>query len=97
MRSRRRRPSPSPCRPEQSYEAPEPVTVEVETYEPEQFEPEPVTGEQPAEPKRRRMFEPPTTKPVLEGDETGRSRWISWLVPLAFVVYIAIQYAFSGR
>jgi hypothetical protein len=78
------------------YDAPEPVTVEVETFEPEQFEPEPVATEQPTEPKRRGMFEPPTTKPVLDG-ETGRQRWITWLVPLAFVVYLGIQYVFSGR
>jgi hypothetical protein len=83
------------------HEAPEPRTVEVETFEPKQFElgqfePEPMTAEQ-AEPKRRRMFEPPKTQPVLEGEETRRARWISWLVPLAFVVYIVISYAFSGR
>jgi hypothetical protein len=83
--------------PEQPYDAPEPVTVEVETFEPEPFEPEPVADEQPTEPRRRRMFEPPTTEPVLEGEETRRARWISWLVPIAFVVYIAISYAFSGR
>ena len=82
--------------PVQPYDAPEPVTVEVETFEPQQFEPEPVSEQPPAQP-RRGMFEPPTTKPVLEGDQSRRARWISWLVPLAFVVYIAISYAFSGR
>ena len=43
------------------------------------------------------MFEAPTTEPVLEEGEGKRPRWVSWLVPLAFVVYLGIQYAVSGR
>jgi hypothetical protein len=79
------------------YDAPEPATVEVETFEAETFEPEPVAAEPEPRPQRRGMFEPPTTKPVLEGEESRRARWVSWLVPLAFVVYVVIQYAFSSR
>jgi hypothetical protein len=72
--------------PVQTYDAPEPVTVEVEPFE----EPEP------AAPRRR--FEPPPTQPVFEeGEADGRRSWVSWLVPLAFVVYLVISYAFSGR
>jgi hypothetical protein len=74
--------------PAQTREAPEPMTVEVETYEP-YAEPEPAP--------RRRRFEPPPTDPVLEGDEQSGRRWVSWLVPVAFVVYLVISYAFSGR
>jgi hypothetical protein len=91
---------PTGAREPETHDAPEPVTVEVETFEPDTFEPEPVVVEEstPSIPsQRRRMFDPPTTKPVLEGEETRRARWISWLVPIAFVVYIAISYAFSGR
>lgn len=72
--------------PVQTYDAPEPVTVEVEPFE----EPEP------AAPRRR--FDPPPTQPVFEeGEAEGRRSWVSWLVPLAFVVYLVISYAFSGR
>jgi hypothetical protein len=77
--------TPAPVQPQ---EAPEPMTVEVETYEP-YAEPEPAP--------RRRRFEPPPTEPVLEGEEQSGRRWVSWLVPLAFVVYLVISYAFSGR
>jgi hypothetical protein len=84
---------------EQTYDVPEPVTVEVETFEPETFEPEPVAAEElpPAEPKRRGIFDPPTTKPVLDGEGTGRQRWISWLVPIGVVVYFAISFFFNQR
>src|ERR671919_2373492 len=69
--------------PVETYDAPEPMTVEVETFE----EPEPVT------PPRR--FGPPPTQPVFEeGEAEGRQRWVSWLVPLAVVVYLLISYAF---
>ena len=72
--------------PVETYDAPEPMTVEVETFE----EPEPVA------PPRR--FGPPPTQPVFEeGEAEGRQRWVSWLVPLAFVVYLLISYAFSSR
>ena len=78
-------PLPEPL-PVQTYEAPEPLTVEVETFE----EPEPVA--------RRGRFEPPPTQPVFEeGEAEGRSRWVSWLVPLAFVAYLVISYVFSSR
>jgi hypothetical protein len=72
--------------PVQTIDAPEPLTVEVEPFE----EAEPAA--------RRRRFEPPPTKPVFEeGEADGRRSWVSWLVPLAFVVYLVISYAFSGR
>jgi hypothetical protein len=66
--------------PVQTYDAPEPMTVEVEPYE----APEPIAP--------RRRFEPPPTDPVL-GDEAERRgpRWVSWLVPLAFVAYLVIS------
>ncbi len=68
--------------PVQTYDAPEPVTVEAETFE----VPEPT-------PPRGR-FDPPKTQPVLEEGEAegGRPRWISWLVPLAFLAYFVISY-----
>jgi hypothetical protein len=76
-------PEPEPV---QAYDAPEPMTVEVETFE----EPEPVAP--------RRRFEPPPTQPVFEeGQAEGRQRWVSWLVPLAFVAYLVISYLFSSR
>jgi hypothetical protein len=76
-------PEPEPV---QTYDAPEPMTVEVETFE----EPEPVAP--------RRRFEPPPTQPVFEeGQAEGRRRWVSWLVPLAFVAYLVISYVFSSR
>jgi hypothetical protein len=78
-------PSPEP-EPVQTYDPPEPMTVEVETFE----EPEPVA------PQRR--FGPPPTQPVFEeGEAEGRRRWVSWLVPLAFVAYLVISYIFSTR
>jgi hypothetical protein len=75
-----------------TYEAPpEPMTVEVEPVEVDTFEePEPVAP--------RRRFEPPPTQPVFEeGEAEGRARWLSWLVPVAFVIYLVISYAVSGR
>ena len=79
--------------PVQTYEAPpEPVTVEVETFD----VPAPVSEPEPAAPRRGR-FEPPTTQPVLEEGESSRPRWVSWLVPLAVVAYFVISYFFSGR
>jgi len=75
-----------PPAPVQTHEAPEPVTVDVETFE----EAEP--------PERRRRFEPPPTDPVLgEGESEGRPRWVSWLVPLALLVYFAISFFFNDR
>jgi hypothetical protein len=78
----------------QAYEAPEPpepVTVEVQPYEPEPVEAPPV-------PAPQRRFGGAPTKPVFEeGEAEGRGRWISWLVPIAFVVYFALSYFFSGR
>jgi hypothetical protein len=75
----------------QMHEAPEPMTIETDTFEPEPFEPEPVT-------RPRRRFEPPPTEPVFEEGEAQRGpRWVSWLVPLAFVAYLVISYVFSNR
>jgi hypothetical protein len=69
----------------QMREAPEPMTIEVEAYEPE-----PVA--------RPRRFEPPPTEPVFEEGEAERGpRWTTWLVPLAFVAYLVISYVFSSR
>jgi len=78
--------------PVQTYDVPEPepVTVEVEAFEPPSIE-EPVPEASP-----RKRFDPPPTEPVLEG-ESSRPRWVSWLIPAAFVVYLLISYAFSGR
>jgi hypothetical protein len=75
-----------------TYEPPpEPMTVEVEPIQVETFE-----GPEPTEPRRR--FEPPPTQPVFEeGEADGRTRWLSWLVPLAFVIYLVISYVVSGR
>jgi hypothetical protein len=65
---------------EQTSEAPEPVTVEVDTFEPAE----------PSSPRRR--FEPPPTEPVLDEGETGRRpKWVSWLVPLGIVAYFVIS------
>jgi hypothetical protein len=77
-------PAPEPA-PVQTYDAPEPETFEVEAYDPEPVE------------RPRRRFEPPPTEPVLEEGEGRRPQWVSWLVPLAFVVYLVISYAFSSR
>jgi hypothetical protein len=75
----------APPPPMQTHEAPEPVTVEVETFE----EAEP--------PERRRRFEPPPTDPVLGEGEGSRPRWVSWLIPIAFLVYFAISFVFNNR
>jgi hypothetical protein len=75
-----------PPDPAQMHEAPEPLTVDVETFE------EP----QPSQPRRR--FEPPPTDPVLESEEgQRRPKWVSWIVPIAIGVYLVLSYAFSGR
>jgi hypothetical protein len=78
----------------------EPEPVEPELFEPEPFEPElsepDLSSEQPS--PRRRMFDPPPTDPVLgEGEGGHRGRWVSWLLPLAFVVYIVISIVFGDR
>jgi hypothetical protein len=85
-------PAPAPVlAPVPTYDAPDPMTIETDTFEPEPFEPAPV--EQP-----RRRFEPPPTEPVFEEGEAQRGpRWVSWLVPLAFVAYLVISYVFSSR
>jgi len=71
---------------EQAYDVPEPATFEVETFE----QPEPTAHPQP--------FEPVPSEPeVEEGAGDRRPRWVSWLVPLAFVVYLLLSYAFSNR
>jgi hypothetical protein len=81
--------SPEP-EPVQTYEAPEPVTIEVETFE------EPATEPSPAAPRRGR-FGPPTTEPVLDEGESSRPRWVTWIVPVAVVGYFVLSYFFSGR
>jgi hypothetical protein len=77
--------------PAEAYEAPEPATVEVETFEP----PEPVTapGEQPP----RRRFEPPPTDPVMGEGESSTPRWVSWIIPLAVVAYFVISTILNNR
>lgn len=77
--------------PVETHEPPEPVTVEVETFEEPATEPEP----EPAAPRRR--FGPPTTEPVFEEGEASRPRWVSWLIPAAVVAYFVISYFFSSR
>ncbi len=74
-----------PPPPVQGQEAPEPVTVEVETFE----EAEP--------PERRRRFDPPPTDPVLEEGDGKRPWWVTWLVPIAFAVYFVISFFFNNR
>jgi hypothetical protein len=74
-----------PPPPMQTHEAPEPVTVEIETFE----EAEP--------PERRRRFEPPPTDPVFEEGEESRPKWVSWLIPIAFLAYFAISLIFNNR
>jgi hypothetical protein len=74
-----------PPAPEQTRDAPEPVTVEVETYE----EAEP--------PERRRRLEPPPTDPVFDEGKESRPRWVSWLIPIAFLVYFAISFFLNDR
>jgi hypothetical protein len=85
-------PAPAPVlAPVPTYDAPEPMTIDTDTFEPEPFEPAP--AERP-----RRRFEPPPTEPVFEEGEAQRGpRWVSWLVPLAFVAYLVISYVFSSR
>ena len=78
-----------PPAPVQTVEAPEPVTVEVETFEETET------------PERRRRFEPPPTDPVFEAPKEGegekRPRWVSWIIPIAVVAYIAIQFLLGDR
>jgi hypothetical protein len=77
-----------PPAPVQTHEAPEPVTVEVETF----------GEEEPPPPARRRMFDPPTTDPVSgEGAGESRPKWVSWIVPAALLVYFAISFFFNDR
>jgi hypothetical protein len=74
-----------------THEAPEaqPRTVEVETFE----VPEPASVPQPTEPA-------PIEPEVEVGDEDEESRgprWVRWLVPIVFVVYLAVSYFFQNR
>lgn len=75
----------------QTVEAPEPRTVDIETFEP----PEPAGMPGEARPPRRR-FDPPPTDPVGKGESDG-PRWISWIIPAALVVYFVVQFFISGR
>ena len=83
-------PEPSIDATTQTHQAPEPVTVEVEPYEP------PAPAGAPAEPRRRR-FEPPPTDPVLGEGESERPRWLSWIIPLAVVAYFVISTIVNNR
>jgi hypothetical protein len=74
-----------PPAPQEGIPAPEPVTVEVETFE----ESEP--------PARRRRFEPPPTDPVLDEGEGKRPRWVNWIIPIGLLVYFVLSFALSGR
>jgi hypothetical protein len=77
--------------PPEPQRAPEPAPVEVPTFE------EPTFEEAAPETSPRKRFGPPKTEPVFEEGEASRPRWVSWLIPAAFVVYILISYAFSAR
>src|SRR5262245_33626642 len=70
---------------QESVPAPEPVIVEVETFE----ESEP--------PARRRRFEPPPTDPVLGEAEGKRPRWVNWIIPIGLLVYFVLSFALSNR
>ena len=74
----------------QAHDAPEPVTVEVETYAP------PESAGMPAETPTRRRFEPPPTDPVGE-PEGDTPRWVSWLIPIAVVLFFVIQTILGSR
>jgi hypothetical protein len=74
----------------QTYEAPEPVTVDVEPYE------APAAAGAPEEPKRRR-FAPPPTDPVMGEGESDRPRWVSWIIPIAVVAYFVISTILNNR
>jgi hypothetical protein len=69
--------------------APEPEPIAVQTFEEPAYE-EPETASEP-----RKRFGAPKTDPVFEEGEASRPRWVSWLIPAAFVVYILISYAFG--
>jgi hypothetical protein len=77
-----------------AYDAPEPVTVEIEPFEVP--EPTEVTGTPEASTSRRR-FEPPPTDPVLEEGESSRPKWVSWVIPLAVVAYFVISFFLGDR
>src|SRR5262245_47220850 len=74
-----------PPAPQEGAPAPEPATVEVETFE----ESEP--------PARRRRFEPPPTDPVLDEGEGKRPRWVNWIIPIGLLVYFVLSFALSNR
>ena len=75
----------------QTVDAPEPVTVEVETFEP------PAPDGLPAEPAPKRgRFDPPPTDPVGDGG-SNTPRWVSWLIPLAVVAYFVISTILNNR
>jgi hypothetical protein len=76
-----------PPAPVETHDAPEPLTVDVETFEETEM------------PERRRRFEPPPTDPVFEPEGEGqkRPRWVSWIIPIAVVAYIAIQFFLGDR
>ncbi len=81
-------------REEYQPDVPEAVTVEIEAFEP------PVPQSEPAgelQPTRRRGFDAPPTDPVLGEGEDTRPRWISWIIPLAVVVYFVISFFVNNR
>ena len=78
--------SPREAEPEtETYESFEPRTVEVETFEQPPLESRP----EPSEPE-------PVEPEVAEEQQRRQPKWLTWLVPIAFLVYLAISYAFSG-
>jgi hypothetical protein len=87
--------------PAETYEAPEPQAFEPTTFEAPTFEPATVDAgafEEPESAQPKRRWGPPPTEPVLEeGEAEGSRRWLSWLVPLAFVGYVVLSYFFSSR
>jgi hypothetical protein len=69
----------------------QPRTVEVETFD----VPEPVSVPQAGETART---EPAPVEPKPDEDEgSSGPRWVRWLVPIVFVVYLAVSYFFQNR
>jgi hypothetical protein len=87
-------------------EVEEPPTFETETFEPKTFDLDIGTTSEPApeDTKRRRWIdvdvrvETDEVDPETNAEESHRGRrWASFLVPIAFVVYLAISIIFGER
>lgn len=77
---------PEPEAETETYGSFEPRTVEVETFE------------QPGEASQPEPFEPePVAPDAAEEQQRKQPKWLTWLVPIAFLGYLVISYAFSGR